>query len=86
MLMRALGHQNHYHQQSRPEGCGRTSASFEKGGTVLSALHREEGQGLAEYALILVFIALAAIVAVAFFGANLSTLLSTIGESVGSVL
>lgn len=53
---------------------------------MLSALHREEGQGLAEYALILVFIALAAIVAVAFFGANLSTLLSTIGESVGSVL
>ncbi len=53
---------------------------------MLSALHREEGQGLAEYALILVFIALAAIVAVAFFGANLSTLLSTDWRSVGAVL
>ncbi len=42
----------------------------------------EAGQGLAEYALILVLIAIVAILSLAFIGSNLSTMLSTIGNSV----
>lgn len=49
-------------------------------------LKSEQGQGLAEYALILTFIAVLAIVAVAFFGSQVRTLLSDIGISVGSVI
>jgi pilus assembly protein Flp/PilA len=42
----------------------------------------EEGQGLAEYALILALIAIVAIVALIFLGAQVSTILSTIGDSI----
>jgi pilus assembly protein Flp/PilA len=42
----------------------------------------EEGQGLAEYALILSLIAIVAIVALVFLGGGVSTLLSTVGKSV----
>ncbi len=42
----------------------------------------EEGQGLAEYALILSLIAIVAIFALAFLGSNVSSLLSTVGNSV----
>ena len=42
----------------------------------------EEGQGLAEYALILVLIALVAIVALIFLGGQVSKILSTVGSSV----
>ena len=42
----------------------------------------EEGQGLAEYALILALIAIVAIVALIFLGSQVKTILSTIGESV----
>jgi pilus assembly protein Flp/PilA len=42
----------------------------------------EEGQGLAEYALILSLIAVVAIVALMFLGGNVSSLLSTVGKSV----
>ena len=42
----------------------------------------EEGQGLAEYALILSLIAIVAIVALVFLGGSVSTLLSTVGNSV----
>jgi len=42
----------------------------------------EEGQGLAEYALILSLIAIVAIVALGFLGGGVSTLLSTVGHSV----
>ena len=41
----------------------------------------ERGQGLAEYALILGLIAVLAIVALLFMGNGISTLLSTIGNS-----
>ena len=40
------------------------------------------GQGLTEYALILMLIALVAIVALTFFGQNVSGMLSTVGHSV----
>ena len=41
----------------------------------------EEGQGLAEYALILALIAIVAIVALLFLGGKISTVLSTVGGS-----
>ena len=42
----------------------------------------EEGQGLAEYALILALIAIVAIVALLFLGGQISSILSTVGASV----
>ena len=41
----------------------------------------EEGQGLAEYALILALIAILAIVALLFLGGQIKTVLSTVGGS-----
>src|SRR5437870_4871861 len=41
-----------------------------------------DGQGLAEYALILALIAIVAIVALIFLGGQVSTILSTVGQSV----
>lgn len=42
----------------------------------------EEGQGLAEYALILALIAIVAIVALIFLGGQVSSILSKVGTSV----
>lgn len=42
----------------------------------------EEGQGLAEYALILALIAIIAIIALIFLGSQVSTILSTVGGSI----
>jgi pilus assembly protein Flp/PilA len=42
----------------------------------------EEGQGLAEYALILALIAIVAIVALIFLGGQVSTILSKVGASI----
>jgi pilus assembly protein Flp/PilA len=51
--------------------------------SLLSALRRdEEGQGLAEYALILALIAIVAIIALLFLGGAISGILSTVGHSV----
>ena len=50
---------------------------------LLAAVRRtEEGQGLAEYALILALIAIVAIVALIFLGNQVSTILSTVGNSI----
>jgi pilus assembly protein Flp/PilA len=50
---------------------------------LLAALRRDEdGQGLAEYALILALIAIVAIVALLFLGGAISQILSTVGASV----
>jgi len=50
---------------------------------VMSVLNRdEEGQGLAEYALILALIAIVAIIALIFLGTQVSGILSTVGASV----
>jgi pilus assembly protein Flp/PilA len=50
---------------------------------IASILHRdEEGQGLAEYALILALIAIVAIVALIFLGSQVSSILSKVGKSV----
>ena len=49
----------------------------------LAALKRDEnGQGLAEYALILALIAIVAIIALIFLGTQVSGILSTVGASV----
>jgi pilus assembly protein Flp/PilA len=42
----------------------------------------EEGQGLAEYALILALIAIVAIAALLFLGEQISSILSTIGAAI----
>ena len=44
--------------------------------------HREDAQGLAEYALILALIAIVAIIALIFLGGQVSKILSTVGNSV----
>jgi pilus assembly protein Flp/PilA len=50
---------------------------------LLASLRRdEEGQGLAEYALILALIAIIAIVALIFLGNQVSQILSTVGDSI----
>ena len=46
------------------------------------ALWRDEGQGLAEYALILALIAIVAIVALLFLGSQISDKLSVVGNAV----
>jgi pilus assembly protein Flp/PilA len=52
--------------------------------TALIGLFRsdEEGQGLAEYALILALIAIVAILALIFLGGQISGILSNVGASV----
>ena len=51
--------------------------------TFLAKLRRDEdGQGLAEYALILALIAIVAIIALVFLGSQVSGLLNTVGKSV----
>ncbi|MGA2512907.1 MAG: pilus assembly protein [Candidatus Limnocylindrales bacterium] len=45
-------------------------------------LRRGAGQGLAEYALILVLIAVSAVVAVTLFGSDLNQMLSVIGSKI----
>jgi len=50
---------------------------------LISLVHRdEEGQGLAEYALILALIAIVAIVALIFLGGQVSGILSDVGNSI----
>ena len=50
---------------------------------LINLVHRdEEGQGLAEYALILALIAIVAIIALIFLGTQVSGILSTVGASV----
>ena len=46
------------------------------------ARRNDDGQGLAEYALILALIAIVAIIALIFLGGQVSTILSTVGGSV----
>jgi pilus assembly protein Flp/PilA len=49
---------------------------------IASMARDEDGQGLAEYALILSLIAVVAIVALLFLGGNVSQLLSSVGDSI----
>ena len=49
---------------------------------LVSRRNDDEGQGLAEYALILALIAIVAIIALLFLGSQVSTQLSTVGTSI----
>lgn len=50
---------------------------------LISLIDRDErGQGLAEYALILALIAVAAILAVTFLGGQINAILSSVGNSI----
>jgi pilus assembly protein Flp/PilA len=49
---------------------------------VARAFHEEEGQGLTEYALILALIAIIALAALTLLGGNVSSVLSTVANSV----
>jgi pilus assembly protein Flp/PilA len=49
---------------------------------VVSRVRRTEGQGLAEYALILALIAIVVILALQFLGGSITTALSTVGNSI----
>ena len=48
--------------------------------TVLTRMREEAGQGLAEYALILAFIAVVAVLALTFLGSDISSLLSNVAN------
>jgi pilus assembly protein Flp/PilA len=52
---------------------------------LFSVLRREEGQGLAEYALILALIAMVVVVAVAFFGATVQSMFEDIATQFGTL-
>jgi pilus assembly protein Flp/PilA len=52
---------------------------------VRQAVEHEDGQGLAEYALILALIAIVAIAALLFMGSQVSDKLSVIGSTLDSV-
>ena len=50
---------------------------------LIASFHRDEdGQGLAEYALILALIAIVAIIALIFLGTQVSTIISKVGNSI----
>ena len=49
---------------------------------IASLRSEEDGQGLAEYALILALIAIVAIIALIFLGGQVSKILSNVGNSV----
>ncbi len=49
---------------------------------LIASFKDDEGQGLAEYALILALIAIVAIIALLFLGGAISKVLSTVGSSV----
>jgi pilus assembly protein Flp/PilA len=48
---------------------------------VARALRNEEGQGLSEYALILVFVAIVAVAALTFLGVKITAILSSVANN-----
>jgi pilus assembly protein Flp/PilA len=48
---------------------------------MIGALRREEGQGMTEYAMLLAFIAVVAVVAVKLLGTDISSLLNSVATS-----
>jgi pilus assembly protein Flp/PilA len=51
-----------------------------------SAIEREEGQGLVEYALILVLVSIVAIAALTLIGGNVNTVLETVANTLGHAI
>jgi pilus assembly protein Flp/PilA len=69
------------------QGCARFSGGLPTMTYPISVLssiltRRQEGQGLAEYALILALIAIVAILALTFLGTQISTILSYVGSAI----
>ena len=56
--------------------------AINKADRLLQRVSRADGQGLAEYALILALIAIVAIIALLFLGGQVSKILSNVGRSV----
>jgi pilus assembly protein Flp/PilA len=48
---------------------------------LVRALRNEEGQGLAEYALILFLVAIVAVLALTFLGVSITSILSSVAKS-----
>ena len=65
----------------RRKGGTKTNMTFINS-LIASLRSEEDGQGLAEYALILALIAIVAIIALIFLGGQVSKILSTVGNSV----
>jgi Flp pilus assembly pilin Flp len=53
---------------------------------IKSWLRREEGQDLTEYALLIALIVIIAIIAIAFLGTSISTVLSEIASTLASAM
>jgi pilus assembly protein Flp/PilA len=53
---------------------------------IKALLHREEGQGLVEYALILVLVSIVAIGALAAIGTSVTDVLQTIADTLSNAL
>jgi Flp pilus assembly pilin Flp len=49
---------------------------------MIAALRREDGQGLTEYALILVFVSIVAIVALKLLGTNITSVLNNVAKEI----
>ena len=65
-----------------PDGKGVSNRMSYLSALIASFQREEEGQGLAEYALILALIAIVAILALLFLGGQISSILSIIGSSI----
>jgi pilus assembly protein Flp/PilA len=52
---------------------------------IIDPRHHEDGQGLAEYALILALIAIVAVVSLLFLGTQISDKLSVVGSTLNGV-
>lgn len=70
------------HPSSISQGSESSGTAGERRPLLFFFLRREEGQGLAEYALILSLIAILAVAALLFFSSKLDTELSVIGNSI----
>ena len=49
---------------------------------LIPVIRSDDGQGLAEYGLILTLIAIVCVIALIFFGQQVSTMIDTVGKSV----
>jgi pilus assembly protein Flp/PilA len=62
-----------------------TPPRIRKEASLFSHLRREEGQGLAEYALILALIALVVVGAITFFGTTVQSMMNGIATTFGTL-
>jgi Flp pilus assembly pilin Flp len=84
MLTRGLGYQVRLNRALNlpPVATNANRRLRKEAGIVFSFLRREEGQGLAEYAIIGSLIAVLAVLALTFIGSTLFKVLSVVGQGV----